>query len=154
MNNQDYVLSEFRRLASASDPAPYTVCWNEGVRNACVWMSVAGDVDWYDVRLDGERIVSAKRASIWFGPDASKYIGSKQAAKIVGVVKRFWADNGALVEQMVEPSVRRWNDMLAAMPEDVRRQALNPCFCGSESDGRTAQNIVTSQAVDILRNLA
>lgn len=93
MNNQDYVLSEFRRLASANDPAPYTVRWNEEVRNACIWISVAGDVDWYDVRLDGERIVSAKRGSTWFAPDVAKYIGGRQAAKISESIKHFMASS-------------------------------------------------------------
>lgn len=98
MNNQDYALAEFRRIAAQNDPKPYTVQWVEEARNACVWMSVAGDVDWYDVRLDGERIVSAKRGPL--SPDYGKYIGTKQTAKILDVLKMFWKENPDILRNL------------------------------------------------------
>jgi hypothetical protein len=152
MNNQDYVLAEFRRIAAQNDPKPYTVRWVEEVRNACIWMSVAGDVDWYDVRIADGVIVSAKRGPLG-GPDASKYIGSKQGKKIVASIEAFWDENEELNRQLTEPAERKWNDALSAMPPDERYRARNLSVrmpgWHERSDG-PSENLSFHQAVEKL----
>ena len=77
MNNQDWVIKEFRRVADASFPAPYT-----RQPDGSVWMSVRGQENPYRITTSDHQLTGVFSV---FYPDWNllKFISPQQHRKIL-----------------------------------------------------------------------
>lgn len=95
--NQDWVLSEFRRIESKNDPALYSTRKMFGT--IVIWLTIGGNLGWWhpeivNGELIGIRSICFPQASMDENPSehtimnyAFKWIGSRQKQKIEDALK-------------------------------------------------------------------